>query len=229
MVTFIPSISIYPSHVSIYTSTMDPSWDMDPWFVAIKQPFKNSPSKRQDPWISWIPSTKKGEKNRGHSQIQFPTKTRFSMLASSLLYIYILHNIIYYHHFLLFPSLLYILHIIISVATDTETTTEFATIVRLLRLFITSPDVGFAHRMVEHGWTNLKRKAIDVPCPINKKRGYGDGFPEDFPCFFNRQSMEAVADPIVSPSAAKGRIPVTPPAVVKVRIIGTALGEWNHE
>ena len=26
MVTWIPSI--YPSHVSIYTSTMDPSWDM---------------------------------------------------------------------------------------------------------------------------------------------------------------------------------------------------------
>jgi hypothetical protein len=64
---------------------------------------------------------------------------------------------------------------------------------------------------------------------MNKKRGYGHGFPEDFPCFFNHQSIEAVADPIVSPSAAKGRIPVTPPAVVKVRIIGTALGEWNHD
>ena len=37
--------------------------------------------------------------------------------------------------------------------------------------------------------------------------------------------------PIVSPyRAAKGRIPVTPPAVVKVRIMGTALnGEWNHD
>ena len=28
MVTWIPSI--YPSHVSIYTSTMDPSWVIDP-------------------------------------------------------------------------------------------------------------------------------------------------------------------------------------------------------
>ena len=42
------------------------------------------------------PLDQKKGKNRGHSQIQFPTKTRFSMLASSsLLYIYILHNIIY--------------------------------------------------------------------------------------------------------------------------------------
>ena len=38
------------------------------------------------------PRPKKG-KNRGHSQIQFPTKTRFSMLASSSL-LYILHIII---------------------------------------------------------------------------------------------------------------------------------------
>ena len=31
MVTWIPSI--YPSHVSIYTSTMDPSWERDPFFA----------------------------------------------------------------------------------------------------------------------------------------------------------------------------------------------------
>ena len=48
------------------------------------------------------PLDQKKGKNRGHSQIQFPTKTRFSMLASSsLLYIYyiILYiNIIFYSH-----------------------------------------------------------------------------------------------------------------------------------
>ena len=93
---------------------------------------------------------KKGKKQRSLTD-SIPNKDSFFYVGFFIIIIYILHNIIYYHHFLLFPSLLYILHIIISVATDTETTTEFATIVRLLRLFITSPDVGFAHRMVEHG------------------------------------------------------------------------------
>ena len=149
MVTFTININI--PQMLAYIPYMDPMG-----YGPMKWPSNspsNSPSKRQDPWISWIPSTKKGKKTEVTHRFNSQQRLVFLcwLLHHYYIYIYILHNIIYYHHFLLFPSLLYILHIIISVATDTETTTEFATIVRLLRLFITSPDVGFAHRMVEHG------------------------------------------------------------------------------
>ena len=125
-------------------------WTHDSW--PSNSPEKTAlPSARIRGYLG-SPRPKKGKKQRSLTD-SIPNKDSFFYVGFFIIiiYIYILHNIIYLHHFLLFPSLLYILHIIISVATDTETTTEFATIVRLLRLFITSPDVGFAHRMVEHG------------------------------------------------------------------------------
>ena len=44
MVTWIPSI--YPSHVSIYTSTMDPSWVM-----VVVEPISNSDNNH---YIAWL-------------------------------------------------------------------------------------------------------------------------------------------------------------------------------